>query len=276
MTADLDAVFLRAGRGGLHRMEEVMGIPILIDVCDKDVDERAIDRAYGWLRVVDKTFSTYKPDSEISRLNRGELRLEDTSAEVQYVVGRCEQLRSQTAGYFDMRAPYSPCGHGPAAGRGGPDSIDPSGFVKGWSLLGAGRLLEDAGARNYAINAGGDLLLRGHPPEHDGWRVGIQHPRLRDRVAMVLSVTDAGVATSGLYERGDHIVDPHTSGRSDDVLSVTIIGPNLAAADAYATAAFAMGPSAADWCAELGSYEAVVIGADDRVLSTEGIARLRD
>lgn len=271
-----DVEFLRAGRGGLHRMQEVMGIPILIDVCDEDVDERAIDRAYQWLRYIDATFSTYRPDSEISRLNRGELRLEDASREVQYVARRCEQLRSRTHGYFDMRAPYAAGGHGPAAGRGGPGSIDPSGFVKGWSLLGAGELLERAGVRNYAINAGGDLLLRGRPPGHEGWRTGIQHPRLRDQVAMVLVASDVGVATSGAYERGDHILDPHTGTSPDAVLSVTVIGPNLAEADAYATAAFAMGRSGAEWCAGLAGYAAIVIGADGRVLTTEGIDRYRD
>ncbi|MEA2297392.1 MAG: FAD:protein transferase [Solirubrobacteraceae bacterium] len=256
-------------------VEHIMGMPIIVEVCDPEVDEQAVERAFAWLRFVDATFSTYRPDSEVSRLNRGEIGLDEAHAAVRSVLGRCERLRELTGGYFDVRAPYLGPGTAPAAGRGGPGSIDPSGLVKGWSVLGAGRLLDRAGARNYAINAGGDVLLRGHPPGTDGWRVGIQHPRRRDQIAMVLSVADAAVATSGAYERGEHIVDPHTGRPPDGVLSVTVVGPDLASADAYATAAYAMGPDGAGWCAGLDGYEAIVMRTDDTVLTTPGLDRLR-
>jgi thiamine biosynthesis lipoprotein len=252
-----------------------MGMPVFIDVCDADVDAGAIDRAYEWLRYVDETFSTYKPDSHISRLNRGELSVDDAPAAVRSVLDRCERLRAETDGYFDIHAPYAAGGSAPAAGRGLAGSVDPSGLVKGWSVLGAGRLLERDGARNYAVNAGGDILLRGHPEGDSSWRVGIQHPRLRDQVAMVLSLTAGGVATSGAYERGDHIVDPHSRRVPSELLSVTIVGPDLATADAYATAAYAMGPGAAEWCARLSGHEAILIRSDDTVLTTPGLDRYR-
>jgi thiamine biosynthesis lipoprotein len=255
-------------------MEHVMGMPILIDVCDPNVDGAAVDHAYEWLRFVDVTFSTHREDSEISRVNRGELNVAEAHPAVRSVLARCERLRAATDGYFDISAPYA-AGSAPAAGRGGPGSVDPSGLVKGWAVQGAGRLLERAGARNYAINAGGDVLLRGHPDGHSAWRIGIQHPRLRDQVAMVLSLTGAGVATSGAYERGEHIVDPRTGRAPVGLLSVTIVGPDLATADAHATTAYAMGPDGAGWCAELAGYDAVVIGSDDVVLTTPGIDRYR-
>jgi thiamine biosynthesis lipoprotein len=261
---------------GLHRVEHVMGMPIFIDVCDPDVEEAAIDRAYAWFRFVDATFSTYREDSEISRLNRGELSLHEAHPAVRSVLRRSERLRLETNGYFDIRAPYAVAGAGPSPGRGGPRSLEPSGLVKGWSVLGAGRLLDRAGARDYAINAGGDILLRGQPAAgQPGWRVGIQHPRLRGEVAVVLRCSDVGIATSGAYERGEHIVDPHSGRPPSGVLSVTIVGPDLARADAYATAAFAMGRDAGRWCAGLNGYDAIVITTEDTVLTTPGLDRYR-
>jgi thiamine biosynthesis lipoprotein len=268
-------------RGHLHRLEHVMGMPISVDVCDPDIDRGAVDRVYEWLRFVDVTFSTFRADSEISRLNRGELALEQASDAVRSALRRGECLRLETDGYFDMQA--SPRGAGSAlrgdaaAGdeQGPRRPLDPSGLVKGWSTAGAARILDIAGARNYCVNAGGDVRLRGLSWSGERWRIGIQHPRLRDRLAAVLVASDVGIATSGAYERGEHILDPHTGSPSQGVLSVTIVGPDIATADAYATAAYAMGPKGAEWCAGLNGYAAMVILADDTVLSTPAMSRYR-
>jgi thiamine biosynthesis lipoprotein len=108
------------------------------------------------------------------------------------------------------------------------------------------------------------MRLRGGP-----WRVGIQHPRERDRVAAVLEAGDLAIATSGAYARGPHIVNPYTLRPPAGVLSVTVVGPELATADAYATAAFAMGgDAAAHWVARLRDYDAMIILEDDVVLTT--------
>ena len=122
-----------------------------------------------------------------------------------------------------------------------------------------------------AINAGGDIRLRGGALPAGHWRVGIQHPLARGRVAAVIEATDLAVATSGAYERGAHVVDPHTGRPPAGVLSVTVVGPDLASADAYATAAFAMGRTGPHWAARLrGGYEAMTILADETVLTTAG------
>jgi thiamine biosynthesis lipoprotein len=252
-----------AGHAPLHRVEHVMGMPVIIDVCDPRARMASVDQAYEWLAMVDRMFSTYRPDSEISRLNRGELELADADPAVRSVLARCASLRAETDGYFDAEA-CSPGG-----------GTDPSGLVKGWSLEGAARVLERAGLRNFSVNAGGDALVRGDAPQGGRWRVGIQHPLRRDAVAAVIELTDAGVATSGTYERGTHIVDPHRGAAPDGVLSVTVIGPSLARADAYATAAYAMGREAAVWCAGLDGYEALVITDEECVLSTDGFERYR-
>jgi FAD:protein FMN transferase len=233
------------------RVEQIMGMPIVVDVRDEEVDPAILDEVFDWFRWVDETFSTYKAESEISRLARGELALEDADPAVREVLGRCEELRAETLGYFDARA----AGH-----------LDPSGLVKGWSVDRAAAILDEAGLREHAVSAGGDMRLRGGP-----WRVGIQHPRERDRVAAVLEATDLAVATSGAYARGDHVVDPHTGRPPAGVLSVTVVGPDLATADAYATAAFAMGANAApQWLAHVRGYEAMIILDDEVVLSTAG------
>jgi thiamine biosynthesis lipoprotein len=237
------------------RVEHVMGMPIVVEVRD-EVADRVLDAVFDWFREVDDRFSTYKETSEVERLNRGELALEDAHPDVREVLERCEELCAETDGYFDVRA-------------AGGETIDPSGLVKGWSVDRAARILEDAGCRDYAVNAGGDMVVRssaGGP----AWRVGIQHPLERDRVAKVVEATELAIATSGEYERGAHVLDPHTGLPPAGVLSVTISGPDLATADAYATAAFAMGESGPAWTARLAGYEAMTILADGRVLSTPG------
>jgi thiamine biosynthesis lipoprotein len=241
---------------GLHRVEEVMGLPVGVDVRDDGIEPGALDRAFGWLRWVDATFSTYRAGSEVSRLNAGTLALGDAAPEVRAVLARCDALRVRTRGCFDVRA------------RG---ALDPSAFVKGWAVERVASLLAAAGARNLCVHAGGDVRVRGERAPGRPWRVGIQHPHLRHRTAAVLRARDLAVATSGAYERGAHIVDPRTGEPPEGVLSVTVLGPDLGTADAYATAAFAMGVEGPAWTAGLDGYEALTILSDGRVLSTRGV-----
>lgn len=233
------------------RVEHVMGMPIVVETRD-EVADHVLDAVFDWFREVDERFSTYKDTSEVCALNRGDQALEDAHPDVRAVLDRCDELRVETNGYFDMRA-------------AGGETIDPSGLVKGWSVDRAAHILDVAGCRDYAINAGGDMVVRGSV-----WRVGIQHPLERGEVAKVVEATELAIATSGEYERGAHVLDPHTRRPPAGVLSVTITGPDLATADAYATAAFAMGEGGPGWTARLVGYEAMTILADGRVLSTPG------
>jgi thiamine biosynthesis lipoprotein len=169
-------------------------------------------------------------------------------------------LDRETGGFFSVRP----------AGR-----LDPSGLVKGWAVDRAARLLVAAGAERFCINAGGDVVARGRRAPDRHWRVGVRHPVEHDRLAAVLEVEDLAVATSGEYERGAHIVDPHTGAAPAGLLSVTIVGRDLATADAYATAAFAMGADGPAWTATLDGYDAMCITSDHRVLTTPGFARHR-
>ncbi|HZT14538.1 MAG TPA: FAD:protein FMN transferase [Gaiellaceae bacterium] len=245
-----------ATRPGLARVEHVMGMPVVVDVRDDDVDEAAVDVAFAWLRHVDETFSTYRATSEISRIARGGLLPDRASPEVREVLDACESYRLETRGYFDARP----------AGR-----LDPSGYVKGWAVDRAAAVLLAAGARNVAVNAGGDMRLAGRALPGDGWRVGIQHPLESGALAAVVELGDGAVATSGAYRRGEHILDPHTGRPPRGLLSVTVTGPELARADVYATAAFAMGAERGPrWTTRLRGYEALSILEDGTTYATPG------
>jgi thiamine biosynthesis lipoprotein len=243
---------------GVRRVEHIMGLPIVVDVRDDDETAEALDELFEWLRWVDATFSTYNDDSEVSRINRGELGRENAHPHVRAVLERCEQLRNETGGYFDVKTPNG--------------SIDPSGLVKGWAVDRAAAILDDAGLHNYAVSAGGDMRVRGRAIPELAWRVGIQHPLDAQQVAAVVeTAAELAIATSGAYARGEHVWDPHTGRAPRGILSVTIVGPDLGTADAYATAAFAMGSEVAPhWTARLEGYEAMTILADETVFKTGG------
>ena len=243
----------------LVRVEHVMGMAISLDL-DDDLPvaelERLADDVFAWLRRVDEVFSTYKPESEICRLARGELRRENCAPMVGEVLDRCAELWTETGGYFDVNA----------AG-----TLDPSGYVKGWAVQEAcTRLLAD-GSANHCLNAGGDVFVRGTPRGRSAWRVGIRHPWEAMSTAWVLEVTDMAVATSGTYERGLHVLNPFTGEPADALRSVTVVGPDLGTADAYATAALAMGLPGIDWLAALPGHECAVVTEDGRALRSEGL-----
>jgi FAD:protein FMN transferase len=242
---------------GIRRVEQIMGLPVVVDVRDDDEAGPVLDQLFDWLRWVDATFSTFKEDSEISRINRGDLRREDAHPDVRQVLERCDRLGDETDGYFDMRTPNG--------------AIDPAGLVKGWAIDRAAAILDDAGLHNYAVSGGGDMRVLGRAIPDLAWRVGIQHPLERQQVAAVVETTNLAIATSGAYARGDHVWNPHSGRAPRGILSVTIVGPELGTADAYATAAFAMGPERAPhWTARLRGYEAMTILADETVFKTGG------
>ncbi|WP_027343231.1 FAD:protein FMN transferase [Hamadaea tsunoensis] len=250
-----------------------MGTAISIDVVSpadtqEDVAE-LIEAAFAWFREVDARFSTYKPASEVSRIDR--IPASERSDDLRHVQDACARLWEFTGGYFDAYA----------TGR-----FDPSGYVKGWSVQAASDRLAAAGALDHCINAGGDVCVRGRPAAPSGtdgddgddgddsgpyWRIGVRHPWEERKLAWVLGVTDTAVATSGTYERGLHVIDPFTGQGAHELRSVTVVGPDLALADAYATAALAMGRAGLAWLGRLDGYESAVITEDGRAYASDGL-----
>ena len=239
-----------------------MGTAIVIDLVDAGVDDGALEQAFDHFRDIDARFSTYKPDSEISRLARGDVTEGECSADVRDVLAMCEQARVRSDGYFDMRY------------RGLRGTLDPSGLVKGWSVGGAAAILDAAGARNYSINAGGDVLASGDAEPNRPWRIGVRNPWDARTMACVLKAHDLAIATSGAYERGQHVIVPLTRRPPEGIASMTVIGPDLTWADTWATAAFAMGVRGVEWVArELDGYEACAISTDRQLVMSVGFER---
>jgi thiamine biosynthesis lipoprotein len=245
------------------RVVSVMGTTVTVDVRAPLVAPDALDEAIAWFHDVDRRFSMYRDSSEVSRLADGTLAFGDASPDVQAILTLADTLRDRTDGFFDARR------HRPDGRR------DPTGVVKGWSVDEAVSLLRLAGARNMQVVAGGDLVATGEPEPGRSWRIGIRHPDRPHRVAAVLAITDLAVATSGSYERGEHIRDPHADAAPRGLRSLTVVGPTLAMADAFATAAFAMGERGVAWIARQEGYGALGITRDDRVVWTPLVDELR-
>ena len=252
--------------GGAHRQvraEPVMGTVVSFDIRAPFVPPSAIQRACDVLHDIDRRFSLYRPDSELGRLAAAETEEVDLSDDVRWVLAACDDLARNSSGAFDARRHR----------RDG--VVDPSGFVKGWAVEEAARRLDDAGALNYLVSAGGDMVVRGRPAADGTWRIGIRHPEIGDRVAAVLSMRRSAVATSGLYERGEHIRDPRTGRVPAEVLSFTVVGPDLAWADAYATTGMVMGLEGLAWVEGHPGYGAMAITAGHEVIWTPVADALR-
>jgi FAD:protein FMN transferase len=248
---------------GSLRVIHIWGTAITVDVRDR-VGPEVVDQVCAWFQRVDDIFSTWRADSEISRLARHELGLCEVSADLRTVLEVCDKVTEDSQGAFDIYVGAEPR----VEPREGLGPIDPSGLVKGWALQRAAEDLRRAGATNFAINAGGDVITAGRPRPGEWWRVGIRHPWQRDKVAMVLQVSDVGVATSGRYERGDHIIDPRTGQPATGLMSVTVVAADLALADGYATAALVLGAQGPAWLAQR-ALASVAIAEDGTTFVTD-------
>jgi len=240
-------------------VQRAMGTAVSFDLRRTGDHAAGIAAAVAWFTEVDERFSTYRPDSEVSRFGRGEVHADAMSTDLREVVAACDAIAAITGGVFD-------------AHRDG--CFDPSAYVKGWSVERAGRLLHADGCGDWTISAGGDVLVASSDPSRSPWRIGVQHPFDRDATAMVLEAHDLAVATSGRYERGDHIVDPRTGLPATAAASSTVCGADLGLADAFATAAFVLGEEGPAWIAAIPGYECWTVLADGRVLATDGFPRM--
>jgi len=225
----------------------IMGMPIEIEIVGHDV-RPALESAFAYLVSVDERFSTYKEGSEISKINRGELPLAAMSAEMREVFEIAEKTKKETDGYFNIRQPN---GH-----------IDPSGIVKGWAIKNAAALILAGGHENYFVNAGGDIASSGENAKGAPWHFGIRNPFNTSEIVKVVYPRGKGIATSGSYIRGDHIYNPHApEEKIRDIVSITVIGPDVLDADRFATAAFAMGKDGINFIESLPGYEGYAIDA---------------
>jgi FAD:protein FMN transferase len=262
-------------------VEHVMGTAVSLaapDDTDPALFAQAADAAYAHLRRVDEIFSTYKPDSPVSRIRDGRLPLTALTAHpdgdlIREVLALCAQLHRESRGAFD------------AWNVGEPPAFDPSGAVKGWAAEHAARLLAAHGLTRHALGAGGDVRVRGGTAPAGAapvpWRVGVTDPHRPGRTLLVVERVDGAVATSGAAERGLHVYDPRTHRPATALTQVTVTGPDLALADGYATAALALAADtgahdAYAWLADLADrtgYQSLTVDPDTGVWWTPGLRR---
>ncbi|MGD9793879.1 MAG: FAD:protein FMN transferase, partial [Acidimicrobiia bacterium] len=226
----------------------------------------AADAVMDELERLEEMFSTFRPSSEISRIHAGALHHLDASAEVIEVLDACTWLEHDSDGAFRARRPD---------GR-----LDPAGYVKGWAAELATAALRDAGLTSWYLAVGGDIQASGPLPDGTPWRFGISDPRRAagrrggdasgDGVVAVVEMNSGAMATSGTAARGRHLWDGRTGDLTEPLASMTVIGPQLRWADAFATAAFVMGVAGLTWVARHEGYHAIAVTMDDRLLSTDG------
>lgn len=247
----------------MRHAEHVMGTVVSFDLRPGDLDERALRAALklscATLHEGDAQLSTWKPHSPMSRIRRGQLALDDAPAAVVEVLRRCADARELSGGWFD---PWRM-----------PGGVDPTGLAKGWIAERALEQLRRAGLAAAMVNAGGDVAAFGEPEPGRCWRIGVRDPRGDGALIGVVELNGA-VATSGTYERGHHVTDPHSGLPAQGPVSATVTGPDLALADALATGLLAAGERGLAAVASVHAYEGLVIGDDGGLASTPGF-RLR-
>jgi thiamine biosynthesis lipoprotein len=238
----------------------IMGMPISLAVLDVRARQRHLDNVFAEFAAIDAQFSPFKDDSEISRLNRGEINHNALTSRMREVFALCEKTKLETKGYFDISRPDG--------------ALDPCGMVKGWAIRNAAALLLKMGFQNFCVEAGGDIQCHGANDEGREWTVGIRNPFVPSEIVKVLIPRGAGVATSGNYIRGDHIYNPHTGQYgSGDIVSLTVIGPDVLEADRYATAALAMGREGIYFIERIPGLEAYEIDVSGVARMTSGLGR---
>jgi FAD:protein FMN transferase len=239
-----------------RRVEHIMGMPVSLALRGRHaataVGHDAWTAVTQQLRDVDRVFSTYRDDSAISRLDRGDLTVDDCPAEVAEVLALGQEAERQSGGAFSIYLPT-------VDGR---RRLDPSGVVKGWAVQRASQFLTALDDTDFCLSAGGDMVCHTADPGRSAWRIGIEHPFHPKTLIAVVPVRSGAVATSGNAHRGDHVVDARSGQPVRGIASVTVIGRSLTWADIDATAAYAHGSRAAEWLRTRPGQAALVVWPD--------------
>lgn len=246
----------------MRETRTLMGMPITVEIVGGVGVQEAIDSVFHYFAHVEEVFSVYRSTSEVSRINKGELSLAEASDEVKEIFALAEKTKKETGGYFDI------------INRKG--VYDPSGIVKGWAIHNASKIIIQKGFVNFYVDAGGDIQVGGKNIDGKAWSVGIADPFQSGpgkygAIIKVLYIENEGVATSGTYARGQHIYDPFKKEEKiNDIVSITVVGPNVYEADRFATAAFAMGKQGIGLIEKAPGLEAYMIDAEGIAYMTTG------
>ncbi|MCL5070178.1 MAG: FAD:protein FMN transferase [Actinobacteria bacterium] len=247
-------------RTGIKQTRDLMGMTINAEIIDSGAKDADLDMVFSYFEGVEKRFSVFKDDSEITLFNNKKLSKDQLSDETKTVFALAEETKSITKGYFDI-----------VTSEG---EYNPSGLVKGWAIYNASKLLIEKGFKDFYIEAGGDIQVHGLNLLGRRWSIGIENPFDPSQIVKVLYLKDKGVATSGTYRRGQHIYDPYSPGIPlRDIVSISVIGPNVYEADRFATAAFAMGDKGISFIENLDGFEAYMIDRNGMAIQTSSFER---
>ena len=234
-----------------------MGMPVVVQVIDKNAKEEDISEVFSYFHYIDKKFSTYKKNSEISQINRGELNELNYSNEMKKILSLCQKTKQETNGFFEIN---------------NNGVLDPSGIVKGYAINNGANILVQKGYKNIYVEIAGDIQVFGNNGKDNFWKIGIQNPFNLEEIIKVVKLKDKGIATSGTYIRGSHIINPKKKKPAEDIVSITVIGPNVYEADRFATAAFAMGKKGIRFIEGLKGFEGYMIQKDKTAVYTSGFS----
>lgn len=237
----------------------MMDMPITVEIVDNSAAEKDLKKIFAYFDYIDNKFSTFKNSSEITKINQGKLRRDNYSQDMQTLLALAAITKKETNGYFDIQQ------------KG---KLDPSGVVKGWAINESAKLLTRAGFRNFYIEAGGDIQVSGKNQDGESWKIGIRNPFSTGEIVKALVFShNEGVATSGTYERGLHIYNPKTQKPVKEIVSLTVIGPDIYEADRFATAAFAMGRGGIYWIEKMPGLEGYLIDSQGMATFTSGFGK---
>lgn len=236
----------------------VMGMPATIAIADDTAKKKDVNKIFRYWDTLDKQFSTYKKDSEVEKINRGEIQFKNYSLLMKKIMRLALKTKKDTHGYFDVFF----------QGR-----FDPSGIVKGYAIYEGSKMLKKMGYKNYYVEIAGDIDARGKNQDGKPWSIGIKNPFNQNEIVKVLKIKNRGVATSGNYIRGNHIYNPVDKARKNNVASITVIGSNVYEADRIATAAFAMGEKGIQFIEKVRGLEGYMINNKKIATYTSGFER---
>jgi thiamine biosynthesis lipoprotein len=236
----------------MKKFRIIMDMPVIIEVVDPQVTEKIFEEVFNYFTYIDNTFSPFKKDSELTKINQGRLQKNEWSQDMKTVFKLCEQTSAETLGYFNIEKNRQ---------------FDPLGLVKGWAINNAANILKTKGFKNYYVEAGGDIQVNGKNKENKLWRIGIQNPFNLKQNVKIVTLSNQGIATSGTYLRGQHIRNPFAPKKEiSDIISLTVIGPNIYEADRFATAAFTMGKKSITFIENLKGFAGYII--DNKGMAT--------
>lgn len=265
---------------------DAMGTTFTVVAYDEDRRklETAVDLAFEEVRRLDALLSNYKKDSEWSRVNRDAgSKPVRVSAELFRLLSRCDYYSRRSEGAFDITVGpliktwgfYKGSGRLPhraeirsAMARIGyqgiqldEDSrsirflkpgmeIDPGGIGKGYAVDRMVEQIKSVGVASALISGGGSSIYAlGAPPDKDGWKVKIRHPKSPSKTVEEFAMKDESMSTSGSYEKFfvaggklySHIFDPRTGYPAQGILSVSVVAPATLDSEAWTKPYFVLG-----------------------------------